>query len=291
MQCLPPHVVRVDDIVIRHLSSGRYGLAAQPTEYHRPHLCLALLMINGQLLLEDEHRNKLELLDTSNVVISPWRRYALTLSGSLLSVKFPSYRLNACSLIPLWSHQLSDEQSYLLDTMLREMVTNNTSLESDAQRFVANALSTMVALPERDERRHDLMGNEDPNISLRAEIARTMRDRMHEPHLRAEDVTGNLNISRAQLYRVMSPYGGFKTCLQALRLDGVARRLKSPTDDPLSIKAILFQNGFSTTEQFQRLFYKRFKVSARDFRRGTPPEPGTFGGFHAGSPCLSPATR
>lgn len=289
MSQLSPRVVQVDDIVIRQLPAGHYALTAQPAEFHCPHLCLALLVCNGQLFMEDAHQEKLLINGKNNVLIAPWKSYNLKFSESLLSIDFPSYRLNACSLMPLWRHHLSDEQCYLLDTMTREILSARSLPQPSAQRFVANALSTMVALPEPEERSHDIDGNYDSDVSLRATIARVMRERMHEPHLRAEDVTGNLCISRAQLYRILSPFGGFKTCLHAQRLDEVARRLKNPADDSLSIKALLFRNGFSSTEQFQRLFYKRFNISARDFRRGTHSENGIFSRLHGISPCLQPA--
>lgn len=76
-----------------------------------------------------------------------------------------------------------------------------------------------------------------------------------------------LSISRAHLYRLIAKSGGFKACLNAKRLDTVAQALKNPGYDRTPIKGLLYKNGFSSTEQFQRLFRQRFGISAREFRR------------------------
>lgn len=95
-----------------------------------------------------------------------------------------------------------------------------------------------------------------------------MRQRLKEHTLRAEDIAEAMGVSRAALYRMLPLNGGFKTCLHALRLDCVALLLRTPQQDHKPIKELLFHNGFSSTEQFQRLFRQRFGVAARTFRKG-----------------------
>lgn len=283
-----PQIVKMDDIVVRRLAAGHYLLTPPSVHYRNPHRCSVLLMDKGDLVLEDGHRNRLDIQNSNSIIVFPWQPYRLTTSNRVLSIEVPSYRLSTCSLTPLSIHRFSAEQTYLLDTLMGELLANTSLLQSDAQRFIASALSSMVSLPEPDECRHEQLEKEGREASLCNDIARIMCDRMHDASLRAEEVGSSLGISRAQLYRALSPYGGFKTCLQAQRLDKVARHLKSPANDALSIKSILFKCGFSTTEQFQRLFQKRFSVSARDFRRGRPAEPDTFQGFRIEPTYLIP---
>ncbi|MFC2992561.1 helix-turn-helix domain-containing protein [Halomonas tibetensis] len=86
-------------------------------------------------------------------------------------------------------------------------------------------------------------------------------------HVRASDVATMADLSRSQLYSRLVPYGGFKTLLCEWRLERIARQLCAPENDATSIKTLLFSNGFSSTEQFQRLFRQRFGISATEFRQ------------------------
>ncbi|MGM0983731.1 MAG: helix-turn-helix domain-containing protein [Pseudomonadota bacterium] len=255
MSPMPRCMVELDDITLWHMHTGCFKVEAPTQPLHHPHALWLIAPRGGgvSLLTEDVSCESRPLL------LSPVRDHVIAVEGNPLSIELPSYRLGISPLSEHPYHLYASDQGHLIQAMLDELMLTGERLDPSSQRYVAQALSDLLLYREESPT--------PPDTALgRAEALMDQRYREHA--LRAEDIAEALGISRAGLYRLLSPYGGFKTCLHALRLDRVARLLRNPQHDSKPIKGLLFHNGFSSTEQFQRLFRQRFGVAARDFRKG-----------------------
>lgn len=77
---------------------------------------------------------------------------------------------------------------------------------------------------------------------------------------------GQLNISRAGLYRLFAPLGGVKSYIQERRLKKCTHQLLSPRFAHLPIYDIAARWGFHNESHFSRAFKQRHGVTPRDAR-------------------------
>lgn len=97
-------------------------------------------------------------------------------------------------------------------------------------------------------------------------IKRYIEDRLHDMALSTVVVGRRFSISRATLYRIMEPVGGFASYLRLRRLDRVRRDLTSPAKSHLGVGEIAEAWGFVSHSAFTKSFRQCFGVSPRAYR-------------------------
>lgn len=257
MSLAPQLQMRLDDIRLWRMPQARMKTLPPAVTPYAPHTQWLLAPLDGRVAVPEDALAS----DTTPLLLGPTGSRLVVFEGSVIALEVPSYRLEVSPLTGGGHRLLEHEQGHLVRALLGELPLCIEHTNPESQRYIAQAFSDLLQAPAADR----MAENE---VSLLEETDRLMRQRLTEHTLRAEDIAAAMDMSRAGLYRILRPYGGFKTCLHALRLDRVAQLLRTPQQDPKAIKGLLFHNGFSSTEQFQRLFHKRFGVAARAFRKG-----------------------
>lgn len=97
-------------------------------------------------------------------------------------------------------------------------------------------------------------------------VKRYIEDWLHDMTLSSVVVARRFSISRATLYRIMEPVGGFASYLRLRRLHRVRLDLASPTQRHLSVGEIAEAWGFVSHSAFAKSFRRCFGVSPRAYR-------------------------
>lgn len=97
-------------------------------------------------------------------------------------------------------------------------------------------------------------------------VKRYIEDWLHDMSLSAPVVARQFSISRATLYRVLEPVGGFVSYVRFRRLDRVRLELASPNLRHLSVGEIAEAWGFVSHSAFTKSFRLRFGMSPRAYR-------------------------
>lgn len=257
MPLTPRLLARLDDICLWQMPQARMKARPPTCTLHSPHTQWLLVPRGGHINMPEEALAS----DITPLLLGAAGSQVVELEGAAIALEVPSYRLAVSPLTGGQHRRLEQEQGYLVQALLEELMLCIERIDAESQRYIAQAFSDLLYAPAMDRKPQSKM-------NLLEEADSLMRQRLAEHTLRAEDIAEAMGMSRAGLYRVLTPCGGFKTCLHALRLDRVAQLLRNPQQDRKAIKGLLFHNGFSSTEQFQRLFRQRFGVAARAFRKG-----------------------
>lgn len=97
-------------------------------------------------------------------------------------------------------------------------------------------------------------------------IQRFIEDRLHDLSLSTVSVCRYFSISRATLYRIMEPIGGFSGYLRSRRLHRVRHDLTHPNKSHLSVGELAEAWGFSSHPSFTKSFRETFGLSPRAYR-------------------------
>lgn len=97
-------------------------------------------------------------------------------------------------------------------------------------------------------------------------VQRYIEDWLHDLTLSTVAVARRFSISRATLYRIMEPVGGFASYLRLRRLHRVRHELGSPSRQHLTVGAIAETWGFISHPAFTRSFRQCFGMSPRAYR-------------------------
>lgn len=97
-------------------------------------------------------------------------------------------------------------------------------------------------------------------------IRRHIEDRLADLRLSALSVAQHFAISRATLYRIMDPLGGFAVHVRRRRLDRVRQDLGHAANSHRSIAEIAEAWGFSSHSAFTKSFRACFGMTPRDYR-------------------------
>ena len=115
---------------------------------------------------------------------------------------------------------------------------------------------------------------------LRASAVVLIDQRLHEPDLKIDQLTGNLGASRATLFRAFASSGGINLYIRQRRLDRAREALLARRDRHPSVAEIGRAHGFISESHFSRSFRDQF-----GHRPGAPqapdppPPPGDPGGI------------
>ena len=130
------------------------------------------------------------------------------------------------------------------------------TVQSATIALAAAALNGMVAEDQAEQVR---------KATLLA-VKRYIEDWLHDLTLSPVTVAQRFSISRATLYRIMEPVGGFATYLRLRRLDRVRLDLISPAKRHLAVRDIAEAWGFVSHSAFSKSFRQRFDHSPRAYR-------------------------
>jgi AraC-like DNA-binding protein len=97
-------------------------------------------------------------------------------------------------------------------------------------------------------------------------ICRYVEKRLTDPQLSAEQVAHAFGISRATLYRLFEPEGGFATYVRDRRLRRCREVLADPARRSYSIAEIAAAHGFPDAANFTRAFRRSIGLSPRAVR-------------------------
>ena len=97
-------------------------------------------------------------------------------------------------------------------------------------------------------------------------ICRHVEKRLTDPQLSAEQVAHAFGISRATLYRLFEPEGGFATYIRERRLRRCRELLADPARRTMAIADIAAEYGFSNAANFTRAFRRWVGLSPREVR-------------------------
>ncbi|KKC35551.1 hypothetical protein WH87_15960 [Devosia epidermidihirudinis] len=97
-------------------------------------------------------------------------------------------------------------------------------------------------------------------------VKRYVEDWLHDMALSAAVVARHFSISRATLYRIMEPVGGFVSYLRLRRLHRVRADLANPARHHLSVGEIAETWGFASPSAFTKSFRQCFGMSPRAYR-------------------------
>lgn len=95
---------------------------------------------------------------------------------------------------------------------------------------------------------------------------RIMSAKLTDRNLTPVQLAGQLNVSRARLYRAFRDYGGVNETLRDMRLQRCLADLSSASCRHLQVAEIAYRWGFQDPSHFARAFRNRYGVTASDAR-------------------------
>lgn len=99
-----------------------------------------------------------------------------------------------------------------------------------------------------------------------AAIKRHIETHLENEPLAAGDLCDHFGISRASLYRMFKPEGGFAAYVQAQRLDLAMRRLIAPEGQNIRLLDLAIDLWFSSDSTFVRAFRRKFGFTPGEMR-------------------------
>lgn len=126
-----------------------------------------------------------------------------------------------------------------------------------AMHLVAASLS---AVPDNIDRARPAV-----QASLLRQACRFIEIHLKEPEVSVEQACAALKISRATLYRLLEPYGGFANHVRERRLVRM-HGLLAAREQHTSLTRIAEDHGFSSAAQFSRAFRRQFGYSPSEAR-------------------------
>jgi AraC-like DNA-binding protein len=97
-------------------------------------------------------------------------------------------------------------------------------------------------------------------------IKRYIETQLESAELNAHDLVRRFGLSRASLYRLFEPEGGFVSYVRSRRLHRAARLLASPACRRLRILDIALESHYGSEASFSRSFRREFGLSPAELR-------------------------
>lgn len=108
-----------------------------------------------------------------------------------------------------------------------------------------------------------------PSAPQRAAIKTYIERELASPRLSVDAVARAFEVSRASLYRLLEPDGGFASYVRGRRLQRAARTLTSPAHRHLRILDIALDSHFANETSFSRAFRRLFGITPAELRAST----------------------
>ena len=94
-----------------------------------------------------------------------------------------------------------------------------------------------------------------------------IKENLHRSELTVPEIANYLNVSRATLYRAFENVGGLKDFIVSERIYAAQSKLRTGRIDRGFITSVAYNTGFSSPEQFSKVFKARTGVSPTRFVR------------------------
>lgn len=107
-------------------------------------------------------------------------------------------------------------------------------------------------------------------VASAAAIRQYIAGHFADAHLTPEFLAARFHVSRAQIYRLFSPFGGVACYIREQRLKWCLAELSNPANRQRRIADIALAAGFSDESHFCRLFKQAFGASPGEIRGGAP---------------------
>lgn len=153
----------------------------------------------------------------------------------------------------------------LLGSLVRRLPEMNAEATADTAKATMHLVAASIApLGESMERARPAM-----QASLRRQACRFIEMHLQDPDLSVDRACAALRISRASLYRLLEPYGGFAnhvTERRLLRIHGLIATRPQRT----SLARLAEDHGFNSAAQFSRAFRRHFGYSPSEATASLP---------------------
>ncbi|MCX7515284.1 helix-turn-helix domain-containing protein [Frateuria hangzhouensis] len=183
-----------------------------------------------------------------------------------VSLARDAVRAAAGSLDGLHGHKIGEPEGALLAALLRTLATHAANLSPGVQPAVTRSLVDLLSVainPVGSAARTDFYRLE----FVRREAAqRLIETRLADRDFGVQDITRDIGISRASLYRLFEAQGGVARFIQLRRLQHLRDRLDDRAFDNQSLAALAPLSGFSGESHASRLFKQVFGISPSAYR-------------------------
>lgn len=188
--------------------------------------------------------------------------------ADFIGIAVPSTRLHG---LPLQKQDLLFDaaRNRLLAARILDIYRQLPTTRADAAPALADEFVALLHRVLDPSRASDVLEGRELDGGLFA-LARTIvREHLSRPTLSPEFIAGQMQISRATLYRLFEPEGGVMHFVQVERLKAVRDALDDPMEmRTLSRLAEVF--AFSSASQLSRSFRNRFGVPPKAWRAKRP---------------------
>lgn len=192
-----------------------------------------------------------------------------------VSVARDVVRAAAGELDGLHGRRLSARDGALLSAMLRAMVEQAAELSAGAQSTVTRMLVDLLSIainPAGNSARSDFHRLD----YVRREAAqRLIEARLADRNFSVQEITREIGVSRASLYRLFEAQGGVLRFIQLRRLQHLRDRLDDRAFDHYPLAELAPQSGFSSESHASRLFKQAFDLSPGAYRTASIQGTGT----------------
>ncbi|CUK14615.1 L-rhamnose operon regulatory protein RhaS [Ruegeria denitrificans] len=133
--------------------------------------------------------------------------------------------------------------------------------EEDAQ-FLHSCVVAMLG--ELVQNRVYVANSGDLKSIRKQTILRALKENLSNPDLDFEELSKQLGISRATLYRDMKEYGGARAKLLEFRLNAAHDLLEATPPTSGRVSEVAYRTGFSDPFHFSKAFRKKFGIAPSD---------------------------
>jgi AraC-like DNA-binding protein len=185
--------------------------------------------------------------------------------ADVIGIAVPCSRLHG---LPLEAHGMRFDavRNRLLAVRLLDIYRQLPTMHTDAAPAVADEFTAFLHRLLDGSRAADVLDGRELDGGLMALARMIVQANLSRPELSPEFLAGQMQISRATLYRLFEPEGGVMHFVQGERLMAVRDALADPIDTRnLSRLAEVF--AFSSLSQLSRSFRNRYGVPPQVWRR------------------------
>lgn len=256
-----------DQIHASRLLTSGYAARALDGPDSDPHDNLFLSScVSGEGRLQTEHNS--ERIFSGDLYINLSRNYRLSFdAGEYTRVVFPKKLIHGLdpSLDKFLILRRDDPATDILRSAAESV---EAGIRSGDKTQAALVSELMISVAQR-VLEHALAGPDDCGHNhLRDRAIEYIRDNLHRADLSVAEIADYIHVSRATLYRAFENVGGLKNFVVSERVQKAKTILGMGRTDRGFVAVVAYGTGFTTPEQFSRVFKTRTGLSPTQFVKG-----------------------